>query len=259
MDLLPAWAVSVATVLLVVASIEGGYRLGQSARRRSDPEKEAPVSAIAGAILALLAFILAFTFGIVSDRYEARKGLVREEANAIRTAVLRSEFLPEPQRAEAGALLRRYLTQRLAAVEAGQLADVTAALAESARLQRRLWDMAVAQARLDMNSDVAALYIESLDAMITVGASRKSIGLDARIPVGIWWALHALLTLSMLAVGYHAAIAGSSRTGITLVLALSFSLVLTLITVLDRTHEGYAPVSQQPLRDVLDAIGERAP
>ena len=36
---------------------------------------------------------MAFTFGIVSDRYDARKALVREEANAIRTAWFRSDFL----------------------------------------------------------------------------------------------------------------------------------------------------------------------
>ena len=70
----------------VVIAIEAGYRLGHAAHRRSEDEKESPVSAIPAAILGLLAFMLAFTFGIVSDRYDARKALVREEANAIRTA-----------------------------------------------------------------------------------------------------------------------------------------------------------------------------
>ena len=49
---------------------------------------------IAGAILALATFMLAFTFGIVADRYDTKKGLVREDANAIRTAWQRSDFLP---------------------------------------------------------------------------------------------------------------------------------------------------------------------
>ena len=47
------------TILLVMISIEAGYRLGQAAHRRSKAEKESPASAIEGSVLALLAFILA--------------------------------------------------------------------------------------------------------------------------------------------------------------------------------------------------------
>jgi len=86
MDTIPIWIFFAATALLVAVAIELGFRLGRAAHRSSDEEKESPVSAIAGTILGLLAFILAFTFGIVSNRYDARKELVRDEANAIRTA-----------------------------------------------------------------------------------------------------------------------------------------------------------------------------
>ena len=120
-------------------------------------------------------------------------------------------------------------------------------MSESERLQQRLWDMAVANARTDMNSDVAALYIESLNDVINVHAMRVSVGLHARIPTGIWLALYALIVLGMFAVGYHTAIAESRRTWMLLVLALSFSLVITLIGALDRAQSGYLPVSQQPL------------
>jgi hypothetical protein len=250
MDALPVWVVFPATILVVVVAIEGGYRLGRAVHRRSGDEKESPVSAIAGTILALLAFIMAFTFGIVSDRYDARKVLVREEANAIRTAWLRSDFLPEPDRAEAVRLLRDYVDRRLAAVQSMDLPELTAALVESVRLQRQLWDMAVVNARKDMNSDVAALYIESLNDLSNIHASRVNVGLQARMPAGIWWALYALVLLAMLAVGYQTAIAESRRSWIMLMLALSFSLVITLIAALDRPEGGYLPVSQQPLKDV---------
>jgi hypothetical protein len=256
MDALPIGAVFAATILVVVFAIEGGYRLGRAARRRSEDEKESPVSAIAATILALLAFIMAFTFGIVSDRYDARKTLVREEANAIRTAWSRSDFLPEPDRGEAVGLLRNYVGRRLAAVQSNDLAQVRAAVVESERIQRRLWEMAVVNARKDMNSDVAALYIESLNELSNIHASRVNVGLQARMPAGIWLALYALLVLAMLAVGYQTAIADSRRSWIMLMLALSFSLVITLIAALDRPQSGYVPVSQQPLEDVralLDA------
>src|SRR6478736_5820282 len=94
LDQFPLWLMVVLTFVAVALAIEAGYRLGTAAHRRSDDEKESPVSAIAGTILGLLAFMLAFTFGIVSNRFDDRKGLVREEANAIRTAFARSDFLP---------------------------------------------------------------------------------------------------------------------------------------------------------------------
>ena len=108
-DAIPIWAVFAATIIVVMVAIEVGYRLGHAMHRRSEDEKESPVSAIAGAILGLAAFMLAFTFGIVSERYDARKALVRDEAIAIRTAWQRSDFLPETDRAEAAALLRQYV------------------------------------------------------------------------------------------------------------------------------------------------------
>src|SRR6478672_13471954 len=44
-----------------------------------------------GGSLALLALLLAFTFGLVLNRYEARRQLVTNEANAIGTAYLRAD------------------------------------------------------------------------------------------------------------------------------------------------------------------------
>ena len=252
---LPMWVVSPATLVLVLLAIEGGFRLGRAAHVKSVEEKEAPVSAITGTILALLAFIMAFTFGIVSDRYDTRKALVREEAGAIRTAWLRSAFLPEPDRDEAVRLLRRYVDSRVAAVQSRDIERMQLANVESERLQQRLWDMAVANARTDMNSDVAALYIESMNDVINVHAMRVSIGLHARIPTGIWLALYALIVLGMFAVGYHTAIAESKRTWMLLVLALAFSLVITLIGALDRAQSGYLPVSQQPLEALRALMG----
>src|SRR5689334_7999454 len=118
MDDVPIWAVFSATIVVVMAAIESGYRLGQAMHRPSEDEKESPVAAIAGAVLGLAGFMLAFTFGIVSERYDARKGMVRDEAIAIRTAWQRSDFLPETDRAEAAALLRQYVDERVKFAEA---------------------------------------------------------------------------------------------------------------------------------------------
>ena len=95
---MPVLLLLLTTFLLVVIAIEIGYRIGAAIKKRREVETESTVSSISGYVLALLAFIIAFTFGIVTDRYQARKELVREEANLLRTAWMRAEFLPDTVR-----------------------------------------------------------------------------------------------------------------------------------------------------------------
>ena len=259
-DALPIWAVFAGTIVVVMVAIEAGYLLGRVMHRRSEDEKESPVSAIAGAILGLAAFMLAFTFGIVSERHDHKKALVREDAVAIRTAWQRADFLPEPDRAEAKTLLRQYVDVRVTFAEEGTLepARVKSVLAETQRIQDRLWDMAVANARQDMNSDVAALYIESLNEVNGIHASRVAVGIQARVPSEIWLALYCVTILGMMSVGYQTGIAGSKRSMARPILALSFALVFTLIASLDRPDSGVIKVTQQPLIDLRDAMAAAA-
>ncbi len=56
--------------------------------------------------LGLLAFMLAFTFGIAANRFDTRKQLVLDEINAIGTTYLRANTLPEPPRTKIRKLLR---------------------------------------------------------------------------------------------------------------------------------------------------------
>lgn len=256
LDVIPIWTLFIGTIMIVLGSIEAGYRIGRFAHRRSEDEKESPVSAIAGTVLGLVAFMLAFTFSIVYERYDARKEIVREEATAIKTMWERSDFLPEPDRAESKNLIRDYLHKRLAFVQAGKLdpESTTIIATESQRILSRLWNMAVANARKDMNSDVAALYIESINDVDEIRALRWALGLQARIPLAIWFVLFATTMLGMAGVGYQTGIAGSNRSWVRPLLAISFALVIVLIASLDRPTSDIISVSQQPQIDLLSWI-----
>jgi hypothetical protein len=246
------WGIFLATIIVVVLAIEGGFRLGCQVRQKSaEDEKESPVAAIAAAILTLAGFMLAFTFGIASDRFQDRKTLVREEANAIGTAWLRSDFLPEPDRAETKELLRKYVDLRLDAVQAKDLGQIQEGLVESDRIQRQIWDTAVKNARKDMNSDVAALYIESINEFINIQALRVAVALYPQIPEVIWVVLYVLVILGMMSIGFQTAITGSARRSHSVwLLAVSFSVVITLIAVLDRPKSDVILVPQEPLIDL---------
>jgi hypothetical protein len=252
-DAIPIAVLFIGTILFVLLSIEAGYLLGRIAHKRSEDEKESPVSAIAGSILGLTAFMLAFTFGMVSDRYDARKALVREEANAIGTAYLRADFMSEPDRSETKKLFREYLDSRIVAVQSQDMGQVKKVLADSSRIQSQLWNLAVVNARKDMNSDVAALYVDSLNNVIDIHALRVSV-VQQRIPAGIWIVLYSLTCFGMSAVGYQTGIAGSRRSWVRPILAVSFSMVIALIVALDRPQSGYIKVSQQPLINLQNSM-----
>ena len=115
-DGLPLAALYIITAVVVLVSAEVGWRLGNYRRQLPHHEKDAPVGAIVGATLGLLAFLLAFTFGMAASRYDTRRQLVLQEANAIGTTYLRADMLPEPQRSEIRNLLREYAALRVGGV-----------------------------------------------------------------------------------------------------------------------------------------------
>src|ERR1041385_3638084 len=94
-DVLPLWALFVVILLVVLLSVEFGYRLGKYRRSRREEEKEAPLGTMVGATLGLLAFILAFTFGLAAARFDSRRQVLLDEANAIGTTYLRAGIIPE--------------------------------------------------------------------------------------------------------------------------------------------------------------------
>ena len=95
---------------------------------------------------------------------------------------------------------------------------------------------------------------EALNSMIDIHSIRVAVALQARIPGGIWIALLSLTFLGMVAVGYQMGIAGSKRSLAQSILALSFSLVITLIASLDRPGSGYVTVSQQPMVSLRNSM-----
>src|SRR5215475_10613746 len=135
LDALPLWGLFLAILLLVLLSVEGGYRLGKYRRSRSEEEKEAPVGAMVGATLGLLAFMLAFTFGLAASRFDTRRQVLLDEANAIGTTYLRAGILPE-RREEIRTLLRNYVNTRLDAVQSN---NITEGIRQSENIQNEVW------------------------------------------------------------------------------------------------------------------------
>ena len=61
---LPLWLLLGGTIVLFLVAGEAGYRLGKYRLRRSEQEREGHVLALVSATMGLLAFVMAFTFGL---------------------------------------------------------------------------------------------------------------------------------------------------------------------------------------------------
>ena len=252
---LPMWALYIITIAVVLLSAEAGWRLGNRNRQRPDHEEDAPVGAIVGATIGLLAFLLAFTFGMAASRFDTRKQLVLEEANAIGTAYLRAEMLPEPQQSNIRNLLREYATLRVGGVTAILTPDN---LARSSALQDRLWADAVAVGRQNPDSIVVGLFIEALNDMIDIDATRVAAGRN-HIPETIWLMLYIVTILAMAAMGYQFGLTGERSWPVTILLVMVFTAVILLIADLDSPQAGLLRVSQQAMLDLIAKIGAPAP
>jgi hypothetical protein len=245
LDVLPLWALFLGILLVVLLSVECGYRLGRF-RTRHVQEKETPVGEMVAATLGLLAFILAFTFGLAASRFDTRRQLLLDESNTIGTTYLRAAMLPE-QREEIRALLRDYVDARLEIVKPGKLA---AGIRQSENIQNRLWDLTVPIAQKNPDSIVVGLFVQSLNDMIDLHAKRLTAGVRNRIPLAIWAALYGISILTFAAMGYHSGLIGTNRSLVILPVAFTFSVVIGLIADLDRPQEGILKVSQQAMIDL---------
>src|SRR5215510_1638179 len=90
LDIVPLWGLFFSFLALLLAAVEGGYRLGRWRRSQVSDEKEQPVGAMVASILGLVALVLGFTFSLAANRFDARRVGVLDEANAIGTTWLRA-------------------------------------------------------------------------------------------------------------------------------------------------------------------------
>ncbi len=252
LDDLPVVGVFVLFAVVSLAVYEVGFRVGRWWQVRTPGEQEGPTGVLVGSILALLAFLLAITMGMASDRFDTRRGLVLAEANAIGTTYLRAGYLPEPASSEIRNHLREYVPLRIAPSDRATLA---ANIQRSSEVLDELWAVAEEVARSPESNDVTALFIESLNETIDLNTARITAGIYARVPETILWLLIGGSVLTLAMVGYSAGTTGQRSVLSAVVLVLALGAVITLVVDLDRPRDGFIQVSQLPMINLQQKLG----
>lgn len=245
-DYIPLWVLFLLTCALSVIALELGFRLGMH-----HGKTKVPLDSMVAAMFGLLAFILAFTFGLAATRFDNKRTVVLEEANAIGTTYLRSQYLPKPYNESIPPKLKEYVVERLNAVKTN---DIDKLVQKSTAIREDLWKQTISMVNEGYTSDVYALYIESLNEIINLHSKRTFLIFGIRVPNILWIILFLLLVLSFGSMGYISGFRECRNIGVSLLIIIAFSSVIYLIADLEKSQEGFIRVSQQPLKDVLEMI-----
>lgn len=243
----------VTTTVLVMASAELGFYFGRRHRQNSDPDARSQISMIEGALLAMLGLLLGFTFSMAVSRYEVRYDLTVREANAISTALLRAEALPQAAYEATRSRFRVYADSRLEYVEAGvDEAKIEAALAKTARLQKAIWKTAQEAAKAGGPAGVG-LYLMALTDLFDFVETRRA-ALENTVPVSMWVVLYLVTLLACGALGFGAGLSGRRLTLGMIFLPLLMAILLTLLLDLDHPRQGMIRVPQNSILRFRDSV-----
>jgi len=258
-DRIPIGAVFLITIIILFVAAEIGFHFGKLKKARSKDKVKVQNDTVLVAALGMLAFMLAFTFGMAGSINEDRKGIVLEEANAIGTAYLRAQILPEPSSSKIKELLHEYVDVRLKGAQAGQIkkfGQVKQAIVRSEELHNELWVLSVSLAKENPDSIFAGLFVDSLNNVIDLHSKRITAALRNRIPMSIGITLYFVATLTMTLMGYQAGLSGIRTMVARFSLILTFASVMLLITELDRPAKTMINVSQQAMIDLQVSMGK---
>src|SRR5262244_1345469 len=158
-------------VLLLVVSFFGlwlaawaGAALFRRRRLDIDSQRE-DYGVVQGATLTLLALIVGFTFSMAVTRYDQRKNLEEEEANAIGTEYSRVGLLPAAEAANVRALLVAYLEQRILFYTTRDDQELEQIGARTSKLQNDLWSAIESTARAQP-TPVMALVVSGMNDVL---------------------------------------------------------------------------------------------
>jgi hypothetical protein len=188
-------------------------------------------TAIETALFALLGLLVAFTISGGETRLNVRRELIIQEANAIGTAYLRLDLLPEATQPALRDEFRRYVDARITYFRT--LLSFSEARAERRRMseqQALIWRDAVAAANEAADSRATLLLLPAINAMLDVTTAHEA-AMRTHVP----FALFVLLVLLAFACAFFAGLgmAKGRRASRIHVLTFAGTLAVTAYVILN--------------------------
>jgi len=237
-------------LILLAAATAIGAQILRKVRPISNEGRD-DFSIILGATLTLLALLIGFTLSMAVSRYDQRKNLEEEEANAIGTEYLRADLLEGPNASKVKGLLIRYLGQRLSYYQTRDREQLREIEAATTSIEGEMWET-VRDAARDKPNPITALVLTGMNDVINSQGYADAAWRN-RIPVAAWCLMIIIAFFSTLMQGYGAR-TEVSRAFLLFVLPLTVSLSLALIADIDSPRGGLIRVSPQNLQSLAESL-----
>lgn len=227
---------------LLFASAEAGFRWGR--RRLADEGEHADkgLGVIEGAVFALLGLLIAFSFSSAGNRFEMRRLLIAEEANAISTSYLRLDLLGRDLSEPIRPLYREYLEVRIAGSKHSDDAPAIAgSQAATESHQARIW--AAVNAALEQKGEpaLAMPVLGPLNEMIDITTTRRMAAM-VHPPAIVFAALALVAVLATFLAGHARGLSGRRSPLHTVVFVLVISGTIYSIIELEYPRLGLVTI-----------------
>jgi len=253
-------AIGVGTLAVMLIAAVAGHLIRKIQERRSPKkvresgESVAQEGYVFSSMLGLLGLLLAFSFGMVLNRYEVRRELVTSEANAIGTAYLRAQLLDEPHRSRLSQLLVAYTSNRIDLANAG--GDSSVLLARNDQLLTDIWAAVRASRESALAHGMTTALLMSYNEVIDLDTERK-VAWDLHVPVEVGVLLIVYLAVMAAVVGHQVDGPRGRRAAIFFFIAAALS--ITVMTDLNRPMSGHARESQKAMLMLLHSLRAQPP
>lgn len=241
----------VVIIVVVTGASELGTRIGL--RMRAAGANNTEFGTMTGAVLGLVALLLAFSFSLALSRYDGRRNWVLEEANAIGSTANFALMLPEAEQKPVLDLLRQYTDLRINLGVPFEAAKMEQNIAQSLQLQSKLWQQAMAATAAAPQSLPVFRFVGSLNEMNNIH-ERRVTALRNHVPFEVMLILIGVAMVGMGFTGYSAGVAGSHHRSANLILSVTLAVLILLIVDLDRPTRGLIQVPVQALIDAANGI-----
>jgi hypothetical protein len=245
-NLLVVW---VAIFALLAGAGECGFRLGRWRLARhheeADDASRTGISTLTAGMFALLAFSLGLTINMAQDRFEARRDLVVQEANAIGTAWLRARMIAQPEGDAMAAMIEDYAKVRLDFTTAQRESDIPPLLERTNTLQNQIWRQAslLAQRKPD---PVTTSVVMALNEMIDTSMSQR-FTFASRAPLVLVLGVLFGSMLTAGAMGYLLGATGNRQGGLAVLALAMWAGGILIIVDFNHARLGGIRVDPAPL------------
>ncbi|MDR5785220.1 hypothetical protein P9281_01405 [Caballeronia sp. LP003] len=233
--------------VVVLLLLIGAVTFGSTVLRRmvvlGDEDRE-DFNVVQTATLTLLALIVGFSLSMAVGRYDQRKGLEEEEANAIGTEYARADLADADARAAMKDALIRYTTLRLAEYRTRDPSELARIGRDTGKLQTELWGLAT-QVGQTKPTPVGALIVTGMNDVLNSQDYSEAARIN-HIPHGAWVLMILIAVVGCGVQGYGAK--GNPRKGLLIaILPITVALSLALIADIDSPRGGIIRVQPQNL------------